>query len=108
MFTKRVESLPHPHSKSKRGAFPRGGFTPNPAAVACDDPVHGGKSNAATCKLGYGVQPLEGTEKFVRISHLKACSIVLNDIHGVALRADLAAKINSSVRLVASELPGVS
>src|SRR5437899_9609478 len=51
-------------------------FSPDPAAVAMDDASHIRQADAGALELAGRVQPLEHTEQFVGIAHVKPDAVV--------------------------------
>jgi len=65
--------------EEKCGAFPHSPLGPDTAGVMGNDSVHGRQTNSRAGKLTRGMQALECTEQFVRMSHVKASAVIVNE-----------------------------
>ena len=72
-----------------------------------DDAFDRGQANAAAGKLFRRMQTLEGTEQFVRVSHVKTGTVVPDKIHRLLVGARLSSDRNFGRGLFRGELPGV-
>lgn len=77
------------HGKIKSRALIRRRLSPDAAAVALQDALHRGQPDARAGELRFGMEPLEGREQFVRISHVKSRAVVADeeDRNGIGRRA---------------------
>src|SRR6185436_15302096 len=91
----------------ERRASALGALGPDAAAVAVDDPLHGGQADAGALELGGGVQALEGGEQLLGVDHVEAGPVVADEEHPLALVAlALLPHLAAGGRLLAGELPG--
>src|SRR5438105_1765111 len=88
----------------ERGTRARAGLSPDAAAVAADDAVHGGQADAGALEFGRGVQPLEGLEKLVGEGHVESGAVVA-DVEDPRAAIGRRADPHPGFGLPGSELP---
>jgi hypothetical protein len=67
--------------EKKRRSLPFDRFGPNTAAMSMNDPLRGHQSCAQAFEIFTAVQPLEQSEQFMRVLHIKSHTVVA-DKHG--------------------------
>src|SRR5688572_20121104 len=92
--------------EEKSSSFVGSGFGPDAAAVAGDDFVDGGETDASPFKFRSVVQSLERTEQLGRVVHVESSPVVANEKEGSRLVA-IAPKRNLCLWLFGCELPSV-
>src|SRR6202022_1785057 len=64
----------------KGGAALQRSLRPDAAAMAMDDPLHNGQSNAGSFEFIGAMQPLEHAKEFVCVLHVKSGSVVAHEV----------------------------
>src|SRR5947207_5618831 len=59
--------------------FVRVAFGPNTTAVSANNPIDGGKADAATFELAFGMKAVKGSEQFLGLLHVEADTIVTDE-----------------------------
>jgi len=67
-------------SEKERGPAVQLGLGPNSTAMALDDPLHDGESDAGSLILFGRMQSLKHAKQFVGIPHVKADTVVFHEI----------------------------
>src|SRR5690606_19341346 len=101
------EGGPVPQREVEPGSGPPLGLGPDAAAVAADDPLHGGEPDAGAFELARRVQASEDLEELARHLHVETGAVVRDPVDGHALDEFA---VEHDVRLVAPRrvLPGVA
>jgi len=71
-----LQSLLTGQSEIEGGAFAHFALRPDFTAVAVDDPLYRGQTDAGAGKLVHPVQTLEGAEEYAGVSHVKADAVI--------------------------------
>src|SRR6266851_5163362 len=103
-----ITLLPALLERKREGrALALGSLRPNPAAMAANNALDGGQTDAASGEILRRVKPLESAEKLVDISHVETGAIIADevDLVPVLLRHP---KLDSRLRLFPGELPRVA
>ena len=93
-------------NKVKYRTFVHRGLGPYPAAVALDDTAHNGEADTGTLEIVSTVESLENSKEFVRVPHVEACAIVLNEI-GILAAFRSAPYLHLRMLPLASELDAI-
>src|SRR5262245_8623595 len=90
----------------ERGAATRLRLHVDAAAVPAHDLVDDGEADARAFESLFAMQPLEHLEELVRVVHVEADAVVLDEVRN-AVRRRRAADSDASFRVLARELDGV-
>ena len=82
-------------------------FGTNRAAVAMDDALHGGETDAGAFEIFLAMQPLKGPEELIGIFRIEAHSVVAHEEGDGARGCGERAELNHPMRQAAGEFDGV-
>src|SRR4051794_17744168 len=91
----------------ERGASIDSSFTPDFPAVAGDDALHGGQSDAGAGELAHRVQPLKGLEQTIGVFGVETGAVIANEECQLS-DAPLATKLDARLLAVRAVFPGIA
>ena len=76
-------------------------LSPNPTAVTLNHASNVGKADSSAGELGICVQSLEDLEKFIGMSHVKACTVISHKNTPYSIFGCLTADLDTSIGCLA-------
>src|SRR5437588_12484167 len=84
------------------------GFWPDPASVPVHDPLNDGEPNPGSLVVLAPVQSLEDAEQLVRVIHVEARAVVLDEVHGLAVGAGTGPDLDPGRRAASAVLEAIA